>query len=233
MGKALDKEIESLKGMINEMTVTARSMVKDVMEGLVRRDKSLYSKVNDMEEAVNKFEMLTDDLSWKIIALRQPMGADLRFVLAARKINSVLERTADEAINISKKVDYLITVPELKPLIDLPRMTEMAIDALSSAIETVYNADMDAARAICINDSVIDNLRDQIHRELLTYMQESPDNIQRALNLMMIAKSLERIGDMATDIAEDAIYYHQGKDIRHHAESDEEFKKNYKKKEKK
>jgi phosphate transport system protein len=180
MGKALDKEIESLKGMINEMTVTARSMVKDVMEGLVRRDKSLYSKVNDMEEAVNKFEMLTDDLSWKIIALRQPMGADLRFVLAARKINSVLERTADEAINISKKVDYLITVPELKPLIDLPRMTEMAIDALSSAIETVYNADMDAARAICINDSVIDNLRDQIHRELLTYMQESPDNIQRA-----------------------------------------------------
>lgn len=233
MGKALDKEIESLKAMINEMTVTARSMVKDVMEGLVRRDKSIYSKVNDMEESVNKFEMLTDDLSWKIIALRQPMGADLRFVLAARKINSVLERTADEAINISKKVDYLITVAELKPLIDLPRMTEMAIDALSSAIETVYNADMDAARAICINDSVIDNLRDQIHRELLTYMQESPDNIQRALYLMMIAKSLERIGDMATDIAEDAIYYHQGKDIRHHAESDEEFKKNYKKKEKK
>ncbi len=233
MGKALDKEIESLKAMINEMTVTARSMVKDVMEGLVRRDKSLYSKVNDMEESVNKYEMLTDDLSWKIIALRQPMGADLRFVLAARKINSVLERTADEAINISKKVDYLISVAELKPLIDLPRMTEMAIDALSSAIETVYNADMDAARAICINDSVIDNLRDQIHRELLTYMQESSDNIQRALNLMMIAKSLERIGDMATDIAEDAIYYHQGKDIRHHAESDEEFKKNYKKKEKK
>ncbi|HOD40306.1 MAG: hypothetical protein BWY32_00454 [bacterium ADurb.Bin243] len=233
MGKALDKEIESLKGMINEMTIIARAMVKDVMEGLVRRDKTFFAKIGEMEESVNRYEMESDDLSWKIIALRQPMGADLRFVLAARKINSVLERTADEAVNIFKKVEYLISVPELKPLIDLPRMTEMAMDALTLAVETIYSADMDAAREICINDSVIDNLRDQIHRELLTYMQESPDNIQRALNLMMIAKSLERIGDMATDIAEDAIYYHQGKDIRHHAESDEEFKKNYKKKEKK
>ncbi len=233
MGKALDKEIESLKGMINEMTIIARAMVKDVMEGLVRRDKTFFAKIGEMEESVNRYEMESDDLSWKIIALRQPMGADLRFVLAARKINSVLERTADEAVNIFKKVEYLISVPELKPLIDLPRMTEMAMDALTLAVETIYSADMDAAREICINDSVIDNLRDQIHRELLTYMQESPDNIQRALNLMMIAKSLERIGDMATDIAEDAIYYHQGKDIRHHSESDEEFKKNYKKKEKK
>ena len=233
MGKALDKEIESLKGMINEMTIIARAMVKDVMEGLVRRDKTFFAKIGEMEESVNRYEMESDDLSWKIIALRQPMGADLRFVLAARKINSVLVRTADEAVNIFKKVEYLISVPELKPLIDLPRMTEMAMDALTLAVETIYSADMDAAREICINDSVIDNLRDQIHRELLTYMQESPDNIQRALNLMMIAKSLERIGDMATDIAEDAIYYHQGKDIRHHAESDEEFKKNYKKKEKK
>ncbi len=233
MGKALDKEIESLKGMINEMTIIARAMVKDAMEGLVRRDKTFYARIGEMEESVNRYEMESDDLSWKIIALRQPMGADLRFVLAARKINSVLERTADEAVNIFKKVEYLISVPELKPLIDLPRMTEMVMDALTMAVETIYSADMDAAREICINDSVIDNLRDQIHRELLTYMQESPDNIQRALNLMMIAKSLERIGDMATDIAEDAIYYHQGKDIRHHAESDEEFKKNYKKKEKK
>ncbi len=233
MAKILDKEIESLKNMINDMTVTARSMVKDVMEGLVKRDKKIYSKINEMEESVNKLEMMTDDLSWKIIALRQPMGADLRFVLAARKINSVLERTADEAVNIAKKADYLIGVAELKPLIDLPRMSELAVDALSLAIETVYNADMDAARAICINDNFIDNLRDQIYRELLTYMQESTDNIHRAINLIMIAKSLERIGDMATDIAEDAIYYHQGKDVRHHAESDEEFKKNYKKKDRK
>lgn len=233
MGKALEKELESLKGMISEMTVIARAMVKDVMEGLVRRDKSYYSKINEMEASVNRLEMETDDLSWKIIALRQPMGSDLRFVLAARKMNSVLERTADEAVNMFKKVEYLISVPPLKPLIDLPRMTELAVDALTASVETIYNGDMDLAREICINDGVIDNLRDQIHRELVTYMQESPDNIQRALNLMMIAKSLERIGDMATDIAEDAIYYHQGKDVRHHAESDEEFRKNYRKKEKK
>ncbi|HOT76515.1 MAG TPA: PhoU domain-containing protein, partial [Candidatus Wallbacteria bacterium] len=164
MGKALDKEIESLKGMINEMTIIARAMVKDAMEGLVRRDKTFYARIGEMEESVNRYEMESDDLSWKIIALRQPMGADLRFVLAARKINSVLERTADEAVNIFKKVEYLISVPELKPLIDLPRMTEMVMDALTMAVETIYSADMDAAREICINDSVIDNLRDQIHR---------------------------------------------------------------------
>ncbi|MEZ7891590.1 MAG: phosphate signaling complex protein PhoU [Candidatus Wallbacteria bacterium] len=230
MGKVFEKEIESLKSKLNEMAQITKNMVNGVITALVKRDESSLKDIHENEEKVNRLEMEIDDLAWKMIALRQPMGTDLRFIICSMKVNSVLERVGDEAINILKKVDYLLSVPALKPLIDLPRMSDLALESLSDSVKTLFDADMDLAREICLNDGDIDNLRDQIYRELLTYMQDSSDNIQRALNLIFIAKSLERIGDLATDIAEDAIYLHQGKDVRHHSESDEEFKRNYKKK---
>lgn len=227
MGKLFEKEVESLKEHLKEMSDIAISMISDVIAALVTRDASKMKQVDKKEKSVNRLEMEIDDLAWKMIALRQPMGTDLRFIIASIKVNSALERIGDEAVNIGQKTEYLIGVPQLKPLIDIPRMSEIAIRAVSASIQTLYDGDTDTAREVCINDSEIDDLRNQIYRELITYMQDSPDNIQRSLNLIFIAKSLERVGDMATDIAEDAIYLHQGKDIRHHAESDEEFTKNY------
>ncbi|HNY10735.1 MAG TPA: phosphate signaling complex protein PhoU [Candidatus Wallbacteria bacterium] len=227
MGKLFEKEVENLKELLKEMSDIAISMISDVIEALVTRDASRMKSLNEKETSVNRLEMEIDDLAWKMIALRQPMGTDLRFIIASIKVNSSLERIGDEAINIGQKTEYLIGVPQLKPLIDIPRMSEIAIHALSASIQTLYDGDTDTAREVCINDNEVDDLRNQIYRELITYMQDSSENIQRSLNLIFIARSLERIGDMATDIAEDAIYLHQGKDIRHHAESDEEFKKNY------
>jgi len=229
MSKAFEKEIESLKDNLKKMSELVVSMIRDVVVALVNRDGEKLKILLEHEKLVNKYEMDIDDLAWKMIALRQPMGTNLRFIIAAIKVNSVLERIGDEAINISNKTQYLLGVASLKPLIDIPRMADEAIWALTSAIDTIYSGDTDLAREVCLNDSEIDSLRDQIYRELITYMQDSTNNIQRALNLIFIAKSLERIGDMATDIAEDSIYFHQGKDIRHHAESDDEFKKNIKK----
>lgn len=227
MGKLFENEVNSLKRSLREMSDLATAMISSAIDALVARDREKISRIEASEDTVNRLEMEIDDLAWKMIALRQPMGMDLRFIIASIKVNSVLERIGDEAVNISQKAQFLLGVPQLKPLIDIPRMTESVIWALTSSVQTLYDGDTDLAREVCINDSEIDDLRNQIYRELITYMQDSPDNIQRALNLMFIAKSLERIGDMATDIAEDAIYLHQGKDIRHHAESDEEFRKNY------
>ncbi len=230
MSKALEQDMQQLRNALREMSEIAISMVADVIEGLVKRDNSKFAKIHENEDKVNQLEMKLDDMAWKTIALRQPMATDLRFIIVAIKINPLLERIGDEAVNILKKVEYLITVPLLKPLIDTPRMCEKVIWALSASMDTIYNGDTDLAREICWEDREIDELRDQIYRELMTYMQDSPDNIQRALQLLFIAKSLERIGDLATDIAEDAIYLHQSKDIRHHAEDDEEFKKHCRKK---
>lgn len=227
MGKLFQNEIKKLHELLDEMADTAFGMVSDAISALVERSNKNFGKIRICETRVNRLEMDIDDLAWKMFALRQPMGTDLRIIIASIKVNAVLERIGDEAMNILNKVEYLIAQPQLKPLIDIPRMADNIQWALSSAMQSLHEADCDLAREVCINDADVDNLRDQINRELVTYMQDSNENIQRALNLMFIAKSLERIGDMATDIAEDAIYLHQGKDIRHHAESDEEFKKNY------
>ncbi len=229
MSKVFDQELEQLRKSIKEMSLITQSMIHETIEVLVTRDNTKVKKIYENEDRVNKIEMCIDDMAWKMIALRQPMGMDLRFIITAIKINPLLERIADEAINVLKKVEYLITVPQLKPLIDTPRMCEKAVEAVSLSIETVFNGDIDLAREICWDDREIDELRDQIFRELITYMQDSPDNIQRSINLIFIAKSLERIGDIATDIAEDAIYLHQSKDIRHHAEDDDEFKRHVEK----
>ncbi len=230
MGKAFDKEMQTLKSLLMEMSSIVESMIYKTIEGLVSRDSKNFEEIRKSENKVNQIEMQIDDIAWKMIALRQPMGMDLRFILTAIKVNPLLERIGDEAINILNKTEYLLTVPLLKPLIDTPRMAEKVTEALNFAIESLFNGNTTLAREICINDKEIDDLRDQIYRELLTYMQDSYDNIQRAIKLIFIAKSLERIGDIATDIAEDAIYLHEGKDIRHHAESDEEFFKAKKKK---
>lgn len=225
MSKLFEQDLQQLRSTLNEMADVTKTMIADVIQTLVKRDASKISAIYANENRVNQLEMKLDDIAWKTIALRQPMGMDLRFIIALIKINPLLERMADEAINILKHAQYLITVPLLKPLIDIPRMCERVIWALSTSMSTIHSGDTDLAREVCWEDRLVDELRDQVYRELMTYMQDSPDNIQRALKLLFIAKSLERIGDMATDIAEDAIYLHQAKDIRHHAESDDEFKK--------
>ncbi|NUM34219.1 MAG: phosphate signaling complex protein PhoU [Candidatus Brocadiae bacterium] len=230
MGKVFDKEMQTLRNYIMEMSTIVESMISGTIDGLVSRDSKNFPEIRQKEKRVNQIEMQIDDIAWKMIALRQPMGMDLRFILTAIKVNPLLERIGDEAINILNKAEDLLNVPLLKPLIDTPRMAEKAAKALHLSIEALFEGNTNLAREICIDDKEIDDLRDQIYRELLTYMQDSYENIQRAIKLIFIAKSLERIGDIATDIAEDAIYLHEGKDIRHHAESDEEFFKAKKKK---
>lgn len=231
MSRAFEKELATLRERLDEMADLVQAMITDAIDALVRREPARrgvaapQGPVLEKERRVNQLEMEIDDRAWKMIALRQPMGSDLRFILCAIKVNSVLERIGDEAVNIAGRVAALLALPELKPLIDIPRMAGLVTAAVATGIRVLHDYDEDDARELCLNDQTVDHLRDQVVRELITYMQDRPENVVRALDLIFVAKSLERIGDQATNIAEDAIYLYQGIDIRHHAVSDEEFKK--------
>lgn len=225
MGKAFDKEQAKLRATLEGMAETALSMVSDAVGALVARDPHLLRGMLERENEVNRVEMEIDDLAWKMIALRQPMGTDLRLIITAIKVNGILERVADEAVNILRKVEFLLTVPPLKPLIDIPKMAELVTAALRESMRQITDFDEGAAREVCLNDKRVNELRDQVARELETYMTESCDNVKRGVALLLVAKSLERVGDLSTDICEDAIYLHTGLDIRHHAEPDEEFRR--------
>jgi phosphate transport system protein len=160
-----------------------------------------------------------DDTCLKLLALQQPIATDLRFITAAMKINSELERMGDQAINMAETGQDLLKQPPLKPLIDIPRMSEIVKGMVRDSLDAFVRKDVDLARNILLRDDDVDALKNQIFRELLTYMIADTNNITRAMDLVLIARNLEKIGDHATNIAEDIIFMVLGKDVRHHIEN--------------
>ncbi len=178
----------------------------------------MIQEVNRDEEKVNLLEIEIDELCLKLLALKHPMATDLRFITSAMKIKSELERIGDMAVNITQCVAVLIRKPQLKPYIDIPRMADLAQKMVKDSLDSFIKQDVNLARLVLARDDEIDGLKDQIFRELLTFMMSDPSTIPRALQLVLVSRHLERIGDHATNIAEDVIYLVQGKDIRHHIE---------------
>jgi phosphate transport system protein len=215
MERIFDKELTVLKERLLHMGSLAQSMIRVATKGLVEREEAILEEVFKNEEEVNQLHMEIDDRAMKLLALRQPMAVDLRFIAASIKINSELERIADQAVNICQNTQVLLKYPLLKPLIDIPRMAEIAQKMLNDSLEAFVNRDPDLAQTTLQEDDKLDNLKDQIFRELLTYMISDPTTIQRALCLILISRNLERIGDHATNVCEDVIYMVQGRDIRH------------------
>ncbi|HHT9120387.1 MAG TPA: phosphate signaling complex protein PhoU [Candidatus Hypogeohydataceae bacterium YC41] len=215
MERLFDKELTALKERLLRMGSLAQNMIRVAIKGLVERDESLLEEVFKNEEEVNQLHIEIDDRSMKLLALHQPMAIDLRFIAATIKINSELERIADQAVNVSQNTQVLLKYPQLKPLIDIPRMAEIAQKMLNDSLEAFINKDPDLAQATLAEDDKLDDLKDQIFRELLTYMMADPGTIQRALCLILISRNLERMGDHATNVCEDVIYMVQGRDIRH------------------
>jgi phosphate transport system protein len=154
----------------------------------------------------------------RLLALRQPMAADLRFITSAMKIGSDLERIGDLAVNIAERTLEILKYPQLKPLIDIPRMAALAQNMVRDVINAFVNGDAELAQNVCTRDDQVDKLNDQIFRELLTYMLEDASTIHRAVDLILIGRHLERIADHATNIGEDVIYMVRGKTIKHHIE---------------
>ncbi|HHT9131313.1 MAG TPA: phosphate signaling complex protein PhoU [Candidatus Tripitaka californicus] len=215
MERIFDKELNALKERLLYMGSMAQGMIRVAIKGLVERDESILEEVFKNEEEVNHLQIEIDDMAMKLLALRQPMAVDLRFIAASIKINSELERIADQAVNVCQNTQVLLKYPLLKPLIDIPRMAEIAQKMLNDSLEAFVNRDPDQAQVTLGEDDKLDGLKDQIFRELLTYMISDPTTVQRALCLILISRNLERMGDHATNICEDVIYMVQGRDIRH------------------
>ncbi len=210
-----DAELDELKKKILTMGGTVEAMVADSLSALVTRDSDLAKEVQERDLEVDRLEMDSDDLAVRIIALRQPAAGDLRQIVAALKITTDLERMGDLAVNIAERVVELNTEPQLKPYVDLPRMVQKVRRMLSEALDSFMAGSVDRARGVLAADQEVDELHDQIFRELLTYMLQDGGAITRATRLIFISKYLERIADHATNVAEEVIFAIQGRDVRH------------------
>jgi phosphate transport system protein len=218
MTKQFEEDLESLKHQLLKMAAKTETMIHLCIQALVQRDLSLAAEVPSMEDEVNFLQLDIDDRCFKLLALRQPMAHDLRFIIAAGRISSDLERIADLTINIMDCAKILLQFPELKPLIDIPKMADISRQMVRDSLDAFVEEDAVKARMTVLRDDEVDGLKNQVFREVLTYMISDPKTIQVGMQLILVSRHLERIADHATNIAEDVVYMVEAKDIRHHAE---------------
>ena len=193
----------------------AEERVREAVLGLSAREATRVDRVLTGDEPINDLHIEIDDRCFKLLALHQPMAADLRAIVAAVKINTDLERVGDLAVNIAEAAKRYLLHPPVKPLIDIPRMGDIAQGMLRDALDAFVRRDMTLAEAVLAADDELDGLKSQIFRELLTYMMQDTGKIEPALDLILVSRHLERIGDHATNIAEDVIFLVSAKDVRH------------------
>lgn len=215
MERHVDSELRELKQRILAMGGLVEKAIEESTQALLQRDPSRFERVYEMEKEINQHHIKVDEHCLQILARQSPLAADLRLVVAVIKINTDLERMGDQAVNISHNGARYIAEPPLKPLIDLPRMAEQVKVMVRDSLDAFVRGDLELARKVLELDDNVDALKNQIFRELITYMIGDPKAIERALNLILIARNLERLGDHATNIAEDVIFTITGKDIRH------------------
>ncbi len=209
-------ELQALKNRLLTMGALVEERVHQAVRALVDRRQEEAEAVIASDKDVNDLQIDIDDRSLKLLATQTPLASDLRLITSAMKINSDLERIGDQAVNIAENVIKLLPHPPLKPLIDIPRMADIAQKMTRDALDAFVRRDAELAREVLKRDDEVDQLKDQVFRELLTYMMADPGTIQRALALILISRNLERIADHATNIAEDVIFLVEAKDVRHH-----------------
>lgn len=209
-----ENELAGLKQKLLTMASHAERAVNKAIEALVERDDELARNVMADDVIVDQLEVEIDELSIQLLS-KAPLATDLRLITVAMKISHDLERVSDEATTIARRSLELSLEPQLKPYVDIPRMAAMALDMLKEALDAFVNRDPAKARTVIPRDKQVDLLNKQLHRELSSYIVERPSTITRCLNLMVISKSLERVADHATNVAEEVVYLYEGRDIRH------------------
>jgi phosphate transport system protein len=211
------EQLEVLKERLLVMGGLAEERVRAIVDALVDRTVDVVDQVQAGDEPINRLHMEVDNRCFKLLALHQPMAADLRAIVAAVKINTDLERVGDLAVNIAEAVRRYLLHPPVKQLIDIPRMADIAQRMLRDALDAYVRRDTILAQAVLNEDDKLDALKSQVFRELLTFMLQDQGTIEPALDLILISRHLERIGDHATNIAEDVIFMVSARDVRHHA----------------
>ena len=215
MQRHFHEEIETLKQTLLAMGGLVEDQIRHVMRALVERDDALAQEVIDRDQQVNAYDVEVDETCVSLLALHQPTAGDLRFITTAMKIVTDLERIGDQAVNIAQRVLELNREPQLKPYIDLPRMAEKAQHMVKESLDAFVARDTELARKVCAEDADVDALKEQLFRELLTFMMEDPKTIPRAIRLILISRFMERVADHATNIAEMVIYLVDAKMVRH------------------
>lgn len=213
--RQFDTELNEIREKLLEMGGKVEVMIANSMEALVERNTELAEKTIAFDHQINHLEMEIDEKCLEVLARRQPAARDLRFITLALKIVTDLERIGDQCANIAKRVKELNQEPTLKPYIDLPRMAKAASNMVKEALDAFVRGDEKLAIKVCEDDQVVDDLNEQIQRELLTFMMADPTSIARAIKINYVSKCLERIADHATNVAEMVIFMVKGKDIRH------------------
>ena len=216
MTTVLENKIVELRQQVFTMAGIVEEMVANSVKALVDKDAALAEQViGPDEDRVNRLEIENEDAAINLMALYQPEASNLRTIAMIIKINNDLERLGDHAVNIAEAAQFLMDRPPVKPLVDIPKMADTAIAMLKDSLDAFTRNDAELARAVCGRDSIVDELNDAVKRDLVKVMSTDPATIERALKLMMVSLNLERIADLATNLAEDVIYIATGQSIKH------------------
>jgi len=212
-------ELDELKSKLLEMSSLVEQAVYHSVTAVVEKDATLARRVLDNEARINQLEIDIDDQAVRLLARLQPMAVDLRLIIAALKINTDLERMGDLAVNIAERAIALMQEPIISAMVDIPHIAALVQSMVRKAMDAFVNRDTELARSVLASDDAVDDLRTANFHELTSYMEKAPQNIAQSLNLLSVVRNLERIADHSTNIAEDVMFYVNGIDVRHHAES--------------
>jgi phosphate transport system protein len=214
-------ELEELNQKLLEMGGLVESAIHRAVRSLVDQNRDLAEQVIRDEPRINRMEMEIDGMATRLLALRQPVARDLRFLTSALKINNDLERIGDLAQHVAERALSLMHHPLVKPMTDIPKMASLVQSMLLKCLDAFVHSDEALARSVLLEDDEVDRLRDAVYAALLATMQSDPGVVPAAVDLIFVARNLERIGDHATNIAEDVVFLVKGVDVRHHAEQAE------------
>lgn len=213
------EELDQLKTKLLEMSSLVEAAIQRSISAVVQKDRGAAEEVFRNEARINAIEVEIDEFAINLLALHQPMAADLRLIVAALKINTDLERMGDLSVNIAQRATSLMEEPVIKPMIDIPHIAGLVQSMVRKSLDAFVTRDADLARSVLASDDAVDSLRTATYHELVSYMERDPENIKAALDLLAITRNLERLADHSTNIAEDVLFLVKGIDVRHHAEA--------------
>jgi phosphate transport system protein len=214
-----EQELQQLKGKLLEMSALVEASVQRSVAAVTQKDRSAADQVLRDEARINELEMEIDEFSINLLATQQVVAADLRLVVAALKINTDLERMGDLSVHIAQRAISLLSEPVIKPMVDIHHMSALVESMVRKSLDAFVTNDADMARSVLSSDDAVDSLRTASYHELVSFMEKDPQHISQALDLIGITRSLERIADHSTNIAEDVMFLVKGIDVRHHAEA--------------
>jgi len=213
------EDLEQLKTKLLEMSSLVEAAIQRSIMAVTQKDRSAAEEVFRNEARINAIEIEVDEFAINLLALQQPMAADLRLIVAALKINTDLERMGDLSVNIAQRAKSLMEGPVVKPMVDIPHIAGLVQSMVRKSLDAFVMRDPDMARSVLASDDAVDSLRTATYHELVSFMEKDPQNIPQALDLLAITRNLERIADHSTNIAEDVLFLVKGVDVRHHAEA--------------